>query len=105
MPENGQNYHGYWSIILKIILWAPYTLTHAVLRQSAIFFGKIPILGHPITEPYSTFWSLNQRGQVVCGGHWRPLRQSVSRVRRRDLRLHQNVSTLISFIEKESSLQ
>ena len=31
---------GYGSIILKIILWAHFTITHAVLRGSADFFRR-----------------------------------------------------------------
>ena len=37
---------GYRSIILKIIFWAPYTITHAVFRGSTDFWKK-PFLGHP----------------------------------------------------------
>ena len=41
-----------WSIILKIVLWIYYTITHAVLSQSA-GFGEKPILGHPKAHSYS----------------------------------------------------
>ena len=36
----------YRSLILKIIFWAPYTITHAVFRGSTDFWKK-PFLGHP----------------------------------------------------------
>ena len=41
-----QKLWGYGSIILKIILWAPFTITHAVLKRSTDFWRKKIILGH-----------------------------------------------------------
>ena len=40
----------YWSIILKIVLWAHFTNSHAVLKGLRDFFWKIRILGQAIVH-------------------------------------------------------
>ena len=61
----------YGSIILKIVLWAHFTITHAVLSQSTDIL-KTTYSGTP-------YWSSQIDSFTLCRRHWRNLRTATWR--------------------------